>query len=150
MHVERVRFDRVFDVHERRKQFSVEYGGKPVYGVIALGLGIPREGTTYAVAYREPGNWETVVGWRDLSTGKVRLRRSGWTVITSAMPFWMPLVPGVIAVSDDPGASKLFLTLAAAVMLAAIAHGARGLLCNRRASRALRDENFPTIKEAMA
>lgn len=61
MHVERVRFDRVFDVQERLKEFSFEDRGRPVYGVRALGLGIPREGATYAVAFLESGNWETVV-----------------------------------------------------------------------------------------
>ncbi|WP_306397425.1 hypothetical protein [Telluria beijingensis] len=150
MHVERVRFDRVFDVRERLEEFSFEDGGRPVYGVRALGLGIPREGAIYAVVFLEPGNWETVVGWRDLTTARVELRRSNWTVITHAMPFWMPLAPGVIAVSNDPGGSKVFVTLAGAVMLASIVHGARGLLRNRRAGRALRDAACFTTTEIMA
>lgn len=150
MHVERVRFDRVFDVHEHRKEFSVESGGRPVYGITALGLGIPREGASYAVAFLEPGNWETVVGWRDLSTARVELRRSNWAVITLAMPFWVPMMPGVIAVSDDPGASKVFLTLAATIIVASVVHGGRGLLRNRRAERALREANCSSMKESMA
>lgn len=150
MHIRQVSFDRVFDVQERTGDFSFEDGGRPVYGVRAFGHGIPREGATYAVAFLEPGNWETVVGWRDLATSRVDLRRSDWTVITHAMPFWMPLVPGVIAVSHDPGGSKVFMTLAGAVMLASIVHGARGLLRNRRADRALRDAAFFTTTEIIA
>lgn len=139
MHVERVRFDRVFDVRQRLGEFSFEDGGRPVYGVSALGLGIPHEGATYAVAFHERGNWETVLGWRDLSTSKLTLRRSSLAAVTQPLPFVAPLVPGVFAVADSPGASKAFLSLAALVLLGAIAHAGRAVARNRRADKALRD-----------
>ncbi|WP_314439728.1 hypothetical protein [Massilia timonae] len=138
MHVERVRFDRVFDVRKRLKEFSFEEGGWPVYGVSALGLGIPREGATYAVAFRERGNWETVVGWRDLSTSKVTLRRSSLAAVTQPLPLVAPLVPGVFAVADKPGASKAFLSLAVLVLLGAVAYAGRAVTRNRRAAKILR------------
>lgn len=149
MHVERIRFDRVFDVQERPKEFSFEEGGWPVYGVSALGLGIPREGATYAVAFHERGNWETVVGWRDLSTSKVALRRSSLAAITQPLPFVGPLLPGVFAVADSPGASKVFLSLAAVVLLGAVAYAGRAVARNRRADKAMRDADALADTEVM-
>lgn len=147
MHVERVRFDRVFDVRQRLKEFSFEEGGWPVYGVNALGLGIPREGATYAVAFHERGNWETVVGWRDLSTSKVTLRRSSLAAVTQPLPLVAPLVPGVFAVADKPGASKAFLSLAVLVLLGAVAYAGRAVTRNRRAARILRGADAFVDKE---
>lgn len=149
MHVERVRFDRVFDVRGSLKEFSFEEGGWPVYGVSALGLGIPREGATYAVAFHERGNWETVVGWRDLSTSKVALRRSSLAAVTQPLPFVAPLVPGVFAVADSPGASKAFLSLAALVLLGAVAYAGRAVTRNRQADKALRDADTSAGTEVM-
>lgn len=149
MHVERIRFDRVFDVRERVKEFSFEEGGSPVYGVSALGLGIPREGATYAVAFQERGNWGTVVGWRELSTSKVVLRRSSLAAITQPLPFVAPLLPGVFAVVDNPGASKAYLSLAALVLLGAFAYTVRAVARNRRAARVLRDADVFTGTEVM-
>lgn len=149
MHVEQVRFDRVFDVRERLKEFSFEEGGWPVYGVSALGLGIPREGATYAVAFVERGSWETVVGWRDLTTSTVALRRTNLAAVTQPLPFVAPLVPGVLAVLDNPGVSKAFLSLAALVLIGAIAHTGRTVARNRRAARVLRDAGAFTGSEVM-
>jgi len=149
MHVERVRFDRVFDVRERLKEFSFEEGGWPVYGVSALGLGIPREGATYAVAFVERGNWETVVGWRDLTTSKVALRRTNLAAVTQPLPFVGPLLPGVFAAANGPGGSKAFLSVAAVILVAAVSHTARAVARNRRADAALRAADAFTGAEVM-
>lgn len=150
MHVERVRFDRVFDVQERLKEFSFEQGGWPVYGVSALGMGIPREGATHAVAFLERGNWETVIGWRDLSTPKVALRRSSLAAMTQPLPFAAPLLPAVLNAANNPAGSQAFLALAGLVWLAAIAHAARAVARNRRAARVLRAADAFTGAEVMA
>jgi len=149
MHVERVRFDRLFDVRERLREFSFEEGGWPVYGVSALGLGIPREGATYAVAFHKHGNWETVVGWRDLATSKIALRRNNLAAVTQPLPFVAPLLPGVFAAANAPGGSKVFLSVAAVILLAAVVHVARAVARNRRAATALRAADAFLGAEAM-
>ena len=71
-------FDRVFDVQGR--MFSFESGGRKEYGVSFSDGTVPREGARYAVALVEEGNWQKVIGWRDLSTDKVVLAETAWDV----------------------------------------------------------------------
>ena len=71
-------FDRVFDVQGR--MFSFESGGKKQYGVSFSDGTVPRDGARYAVALVEEGNWQKVVGWRDLSTPHVVLAETAWDV----------------------------------------------------------------------
>jgi len=80
MHVETVQFDDVFDVAPRGGDFSFRSGGKTQYGVKLENGMIPGKGATFAVAFDCPGQWSTVLGWRDLASGDVRLARPGWTL----------------------------------------------------------------------
>ena len=57
-----ITFDRVFDVQGR--MFSFESGGRKEYGVSFSDGTVPRDGSRYAVALVEDGNWQKVIGWR--------------------------------------------------------------------------------------
>jgi hypothetical protein len=76
MHIEMIRFDAVFDVVERSGTFSFKSGGRTEYGVRLQNHAIPRQGATYAVAFAKRGNWQSVMGWRDLAASDVVLAPS--------------------------------------------------------------------------
>lgn len=92
-HIEVVRFDRVFDVQAGRGNFSFDSGGKRQFGVQFAGGDIPAEGARYAVALAEPGNWQRIIGWRDLAGAQVRLKESAWDVAWGEAYIWYMLVP---------------------------------------------------------
>lgn len=79
-YIEQVQFERIFDAQPGNGDFSFESAGKREFGVQLAGCHIPREGATYAVALREKGNWQKIIGWRDLATPDVTLKRSTWDV----------------------------------------------------------------------
>ena len=71
MHIKTVRFERVFDVQSGT--FSFEAGGKCEFAVVLDHKRAPTAGSAFAVALSEPGNWQKVLGWRDLSSPTVGL-----------------------------------------------------------------------------
>lgn len=79
-HIEQVCFERVFDAQSGNGEFSFESAGKRQFGVQLAAGHIPREGASYAVALRQKGNWQTIIGWRDLSTTYVTLKQTAWDV----------------------------------------------------------------------
>lgn len=82
MHIERIRIDRVFDA-QARGAFSFYSGGSVTYGVELPGNIVPRAGAVLVVAFARPGDWSSVLGWRDAAGGKVVLNtpwsRLAWT-----------------------------------------------------------------------
>jgi hypothetical protein len=84
MHIEMIRFDAVFDVVERSGTFSFKSGDRTGYGVRLQNRAIPRQGAAYAVAFAERGNWQSVMGWRDLASNDVVLAQS-----TMSFQFWL-------------------------------------------------------------
>jgi len=97
-HVETVCFERIFDAPARTGSFSFEAAGKRHYGVILHGGDVPREGARYAVALAEPGNWQTIRAWRDLSTSDVHLHETVWMVVMEyawLVYFVFPLLLGM-------------------------------------------------------
>ena len=52
---------------------------------------IPGNGSTFAVAFDQPGQWSTVLGWRDLASGDVRLAHPNWTL-------WLGTLSDLLAV----------------------------------------------------
>ncbi|MFC0252049.1 hypothetical protein [Massilia consociata] len=79
MRVELVHFDEVFDVAAGRGDFSFRSGGHAYYGVTFRSNAIPQAGAAYAVAFAEPGNWASVLGWRELPSGKPILKYPTWS-----------------------------------------------------------------------
>lgn len=73
MHIERIRFERVFDIQPGLGMFSFASAGAVTYSVHLPGRTIPREGATWAVAFGQPGDWSTLLGWRDLAAQRTTL-----------------------------------------------------------------------------
>lgn len=140
MHIEQVRFDRIFDVQQVTGDFSFESGGWPVYGVNAVGGRIPREASTYAVAFGERGNWETVIGWRDMATQEVQIKRSFWATLGPHMPWIYLLVSGLLGAAMSGGGWRAALPLAAMLVLVSGLVIRSGIVRQRQAERALRGE----------
>jgi len=79
MHLEPVRFERVFDAQQMNGVFSFESGGQVRYGVWLPGDSVPASGKRLILAFGEAGNWSTVLGWIDPATGELGLRRT-WSM----------------------------------------------------------------------
>lgn len=73
MHIERIRFERVFDIQPGLGMFSFASAGAVTYSVHLPGRTIPREGATWTVAFGQPGDWSTLLGWRDLAAQRTTL-----------------------------------------------------------------------------
>lgn len=132
-----VTFDRVFDV--QGSTFSFESGGKKEYSVNFFNAKAPRDGSRYAVALVERGNWQKVIGWRDLSTPDVVLTETAWDVAYEQA--WTLYWLGPFFVF---GALLFFGGWAALAMLALFLWGAvyfvrRARTRNRLVDQALRD-----------
>lgn len=138
MHIEQVRFDRIFDVQQRTGDFSFEDGGWPVYGVNVVGMGIPREGASYAVAFSEAGNWNTVIGWRDLATPQIRIKRSAWQLAIQQLPYSYLVVPVPFGISLALGGYRAAVPMAALMLLVYGGCIYRAAWRNRQAAQALR------------
>lgn len=83
MRIERIHFEEVFDV--AAGDFSFRSEGRAHYGV-SLGHGtIPPTGATYAVAFGRPGDWGSVLGWRDLASQTVTLTHSTTGLLLSTV-----------------------------------------------------------------
>lgn len=96
MHIERIRFDKVFDVQARA--FSFTSAGKHRYGVELPGRFVPHEGATYAVALAGPDDWSKVLGWREIGTREVFLPRHTWLVRSMVVEAaWWLLIGTMIA-----------------------------------------------------
>ena len=91
MHVETVTLDRVFDVQRRnaskyapkRTDFSFESAGTRHFAVQVPGWPGLAQGDRLTAVLQEPGNWQTLAGWKNHTTGELVLpdtRRSLWGV----------------------------------------------------------------------
>lgn len=76
MHIERIHFEEVFDVAASRGAFSFRSAGHTQYGVNLRPGKVPPTGATYAVAFGRAGDWNSVLGWRDLASQEVMLAHS--------------------------------------------------------------------------
>jgi len=136
-----VTFDRVFDVQGR--MFSFESGGRKEYGVSFSDGTVPRDGSRYAVALVEDGNWQKVIGWRDLSTDDVYLAESGWDAAwsqASILYLFAPVFIAAVLVFIGPWPALallvLFVSLSAWIVRRAVQR-------NRLVDQALRDLDPP-------
>jgi hypothetical protein len=91
MHIEKIHFDEVFDVVGGT--FSFNTGGHKIYAVTIAPHMIPRPGTAYIVAFTKPKDWSTVVGWRDVASGEIVLKYSGWAYWLSELTDWPIFIP---------------------------------------------------------
>jgi len=96
MHIERIHFDEVFDVQASRGDFSFRSRGRPHYGVNLQNRVVPESGSTFAVAFEKPGDWQRVLGSRDLASGKVVLARPTWIGLLLQADFFLFGLPFLV------------------------------------------------------
>jgi len=135
MHIETVRFDRVFDVQSGT--FSFEAGGKRQFAVIFDNELVPTAGSTFAVALDEPGNWQQVIGWRDVSGSTVGLKRSAvWVALDLLFDIWIIgiVIPIAALLFGGPWAGLVALV---AMLVGAVAIVVGCARRNRQIERAL-------------
>lgn len=119
MHIERIRIDRVFDARERGA-FSFDSGGALVYGVALPGKVVPKAGTVLVVAFARPGDWASVLGWRDAAGGAVVLSHRWWSELdTLCYLAPLALAAGVALGGAVGGIAALVAVLVAVVWLVA-------------------------------
>ncbi len=135
MQIKRIDFDEVFDVQPGPGDFSFRSRGQTHYAVnLWRGL-IPQAGSSYLVAFAEPGDWSTVLAWLDLQTGTRRLKDNTWLAVLSDMSAiaWLaPFLLGGTLLFIGPGAA-----LAVLLALCGLA-GVRVYRIVRRGRRVLR------------
>jgi len=88
MHIERVTFDRVFDIQRRaasryapqRTDFSFESGGKTRYAIQVPGWPRVQAGDTITAVLAREGNWRTLAGWKNHANGELVLPDVGRSI----------------------------------------------------------------------
>jgi len=137
MHIERIDFDEVFDVQRGRGDFSFRSRGRAHYGVNLQNRTIPRAGSSHAVAFDKPGDWQSVIGSRDLASNEVVLARPSWVALLfQAADFFLFGLPFVV-VGLVLGGSWPGLVLAGLLLLAVVGLVVHGVRSNRVVTRAL-------------
>lgn len=138
MHIEEIRFDEVFDVQALRGDFSFSTRGRPSYGVNLGNNIIPSLGATFAVAFVKPGDWSTVLAWRDLASKKVKFKQPSWIAVllaASDLILFGPLfIAGGLALAGEWIVAGVFAALFAVGVLTMLT---RGVIRNRMVERAL-------------
>lgn len=117
MQIERIRIDRVFDA-QRRGAFSFESAGVVTYGVELPGKRVPRAGTELLVAFARPGDWSSVLGWRDAADSRVVLNypwsRLAWMELDLAWALAPLLLVAGFALGGALGGLTALLAVCAA------------------------------------
>jgi hypothetical protein len=87
MPLETVRFDRVFGITKTSQNrmpvtlFGFQSGDHIEYSAAAPGEPHIEAGMTVTAYLREPGNWQTLVAWRDHSSGEIICEaEAGWVL----------------------------------------------------------------------
>ncbi|CAJ0700425.1 hypothetical protein [Ralstonia holmesii] len=100
MPLETVRFDRVFGITKTSQNrmpvtlFGFQSGGHIEYSAAAPGEPRIEAGMTVTAYLREPGNWQTLVAWRDHGSGDINCESEvGWLLCLiglAALCFFVP------------------------------------------------------------
>jgi len=135
MYIETVRFERVFDVQSGT--FSFEAGGKCEFAVVLDHARAPTAGSAFAVALGEPGNWQKVLGWRDLSSPTVGFRYSPWFMALDLVLDLYFLGFAVLAAAWLFGGPWAALVALVAMVLGSVALVVCSALRNRQIEREL-------------
>ncbi len=135
MYIETVRFERVFDVQSGT--FSFEAGGKCEFAVVLDHARAPMAGSTYAVALSEPGNWQKVLGWRDLSSPTVGLTYNPRFIVIDLVLDLYLLGLAVFAAAWLFGGPWAALAAFVAMMFGSVAPVVFNALRNRQVEQAL-------------
>lgn len=139
LHLEQVCFERVFDAPGPNSIFSFEAAGMRQYGVNFAGSPVPQAGARFAVVLAEPGNWQKVLGCRDLATPDVYLRETVWGVVSDFAflgYFGLPVVLGITLMAFGGWAALAVLILSVWAAAAYLRHVLRR---SRAIARMLRE-----------
>ena len=100
MPLETVRFDRVFGITKTSQNrmpvtlFGFQSGDHIEYSAAAPGEPRIEAGMTVTAYLREPGNWQTVVAWRDHGSGEIICEAEvGWVLCVFGLVALCFLVP---------------------------------------------------------
>lgn len=98
MQLERIHFEEIFDVVDRRGDFSFRSRGRAHYAACLRRGVVPRAGSTYLVAFARPGDWSSVLGWREASSQQAVLSYSAWSLLLIRLTdiyWWAPVFLGI-------------------------------------------------------
>ncbi len=92
MHLVNIKFDRVFDIVQDASRndvhvtlFSFESDGKRLFSISIEGQPRIENGMEVVAALVHSDDWKSLLGWKDLHTGKIHLPKlSGYVAITIA------------------------------------------------------------------
>lgn len=138
MHLQRIHFDKVFDVQSRIGMFSFTSGDAVTYGVHLPTGTIPQQGATWVVAFKEPGNWSTLLGWRDLAAQRTTLTYKIHHVLLGEAWFIYWIALPALALTLFAGGPWVALALGTATVAGGIWMLRHVVLRNRRVRAALR------------
>lgn len=114
MHIQRIDFDEVFDVHPGRGDFSFRHRAGVRHGVQLRRGVVPPSGASWLVAFARPDDWSSVLGWAAPGEPAATLRESTWLALVSGAAMLSWFAPFLVF-----GAGCLFgLGAALAVLLA--------------------------------
>lgn len=112
MHIERIHIERVFDA-QASGTFSFESGGATFYGARLPGRIVPRAGATLLLALARPGEWSSMLGWRDAADGRIVLNGPWCNLLYLELELTWWVVPLLVAVGMAlGGATGILLVLA--------------------------------------
>ncbi|TYZ55632.1 hypothetical protein C2I33_06750 [Ralstonia solanacearum] len=140
LHATNITFDEVSQVvyaGDRKRPytaFNFVSNGKPEYAVSIDGKVSIRRGMTVTALLREPGNWQTLVGWMDHGTGRICGVRSPVAAFWEAMVF-LSAIALVVAMSSPLIGSGAWPRSTDYWMLAIYGFGVAIHLCVLRRSR---------------
>ncbi|CAJ0716653.1 hypothetical protein LMG6871_01866 [Ralstonia edaphis] len=137
MPLETVRFDRVFGITKTSQDrmpvtlFGFQSGAHIEYSVAAPGEPRIEAGMTVTAYLREPGNWQTLVAWRDHASGEIVCEaEAGWVLCLFGFVALCFLVPRLW---NQP----VTLMLAASVPIALFGSGVHNIRFLRSVRRQL-------------
>lgn len=110
-----VRFDRVFDLHRRvggryppHTEFSFESNGRVHYSVRVPGHPTIEVGMTVTAVLTEPGNWQSLKGWRNLSNGEFALPATRQSITSACCSLFIALLFAPTKRDDHFGIAAAF------------------------------------------
>lgn len=137
MHVEQVQFDEVVDAAASRGDFPFRNAGRAWYGIHFPGKAIPRNGSTFVVAFAEPGNWASVLGWRNLALPAVTLANPTTSFLLSLAFELILYGPFFVVGALVYGGTVAAVVVGAIIAAISIWRVARVMRRNRAVARAL-------------
>lgn len=134
MHVERVVFERVFDVGGKGGRFSFSGAHGDNHGVALPGGKVPQSGQALTIIFGKAGDWSTVEAYYDDHTGKVISGRRSWWLASLQLEALAWIVAFAVAGGVQFGSAGALAMATGGIALFVVARTIRN---NRRMRRQL-------------